>query len=174
MKKILPTAIIFIFILSAIITPTTADPKNYDKRVSKGIYDFVTKEPINWTVLPRSSNAFGMGKFSIEDGILTMKINAHKLTPLAWYYVEIVSKDPSWTPINDDRFSRFYGQAKEDGTLIIKFSWNVSGYNDIEVNIKNADWVALLDPSDYGNEDGDWLYTGQGWDFVLYGGTLIQ
>lgn len=169
-------------------------PSNIDKKVSKGIYYLVKKDNVGpdgipdtgdetWAIQPRSTNAFGMGKFSVELGILTMRLVAHKLTPGNWYYVELVDLTSGWNPIDKhwpsqvgdaDSYNRFYGQADNDGDVVISFSWNISGHNNIEVNMKNADNVALLEPSTYG-VPGEWILgTGQGWDYVLYGRTTIQ
>jgi len=38
--------------------------------------------------------------------------------------------------------------------------------------MKNADWVALLEPSTHG-VPSEWIHTGQGWDYVLYGAITI-
>jgi hypothetical protein len=154
-----------------------ADPKDYDKKADKGIYYLVSKDTDTWEVLPRETSAFGMAKFSIEDGELTMRLVAHKLAPGNWYMLELVEKDSGcgWIgPIGDtNRYSSFYGQADDEGNVKISVSWDVTGYEYIEVNLKNADNVALHEPSAYGVPSEWILGTGQGWDHVLYGAATI-
>lgn len=58
------------------------------------------------------------------------------------------------------------------GDVEVTFSWSISSHTDIEINMKNTDWVALLEPSMHG-VPSEWIYTGQGWDYVLYGATTI-
>ncbi|MBW7995694.1 MAG: hypothetical protein FVQ81_03790 [Candidatus Glassbacteria bacterium] len=155
-------------------------PVNYDnpkkdlvKKASNGIYYLVSKDAA-WQALPRGAGAFGMGKFSIENGTLTMRLVAHRLTPGNYYTVELVDKTGGgWNPFSDDRYSRFYGQADEDGNVKINFSWDISGHSNIELNLKNADNVALLDPSTYGVPSEWILGTGQGWDSILFGATQL-
>ena len=172
MKKLLIALVLGVAVAALLAGPALADPTDYDKKVSKGIYYLVSKDA-NWDPLPRSTSAFGMGKFSIKDDTLTMRLVAHKLTPGNWYYVELVDKSSGWAPFNDDRCSRFYGQADASGNVKMTFSWDITGHRDIEVNMKNADNVALLDPSTYG-VPAEWILgTGQGWDYVLYGATTI-
>ncbi len=104
---------------------------------------------------------------------MTIHLVAHKLTAEKWYYVELVDKTSGgWVPFSDDRFSHFYGQADGYGNVEVTFNWRINGHINIEVNLKNADWVALLEPSTYG-VPSEWIYTGQGWDYVLYGATKI-
>ena len=171
MKKLLIALVLAVTAVALLAGPVLADPTDYDKKVSKGIYYLVSKDA-NWNPLPRSTSAFGMGKFSIKGDTLTMRLVAHKLTAGNWYYVELVDKSSGWEPFNDDRYSRFYGQADASGDVHISFSWDITGHSDIEVNLKNADWVALLEPSTHGTP-AEWIYTGQGWDYVLYGATTI-
>lgn len=171
MKKLLIALVLVVTGFTLLAGPALADPTDYDKMVSKGIYYLVSKDA-SWNPLPRATSAFGMGKFSKENGILTMHLVCHRLTPGDWYYVELVDKSSGYNPFNDDRYSRFYGQADMYGDVDINFSWDTSGHSSIEVNLKNADWVALLEPSTYG-VPAEWIYTGQGWGFVLYGATTI-
>lgn len=173
MKKAL-VALAVVGLILAVAVPAWADPTDYDKKADKGIYYLVSKDA-NWNPLPRSTSAFGMGKFSIKNGTLTMHLVVHKLTPGDWYYVELVEKDSDclgWNPVGDDRYSRFYGQADAYGNVNMTFSWQIGSPTNLEVNMKNADWVALLDPSAYG-VPSEWIYTGQGWDYVLYGATTV-
>ena len=83
MKKVLLIGLIIGVLFSLVATPVLADPGKVDQKVEKGIYYLVAKDS-NWDPLPRSSNPFGMGKFSIENGQLTMRLTAHKLTPGDW------------------------------------------------------------------------------------------
>mgnify|MGYP000100085616 CR=1 FL=1 len=172
MKKLIAIAIAVVLLLTLGSGLALADPTDYDKKVDKGIYLLVAKDTTTWEPLPRATNPFGMGKFSIKDNTLTMHLVCHKLTPGDWYYVELVDKSSGWSPFNDDRYSRFYGQADASGDANIIFSWNITSHSDIEVNLKNADWVALLEPSAHG-VPAEWIYTGQGWDYILYGATTI-
>lgn len=175
MKKIVVVFAAFLMLMTATIV--LADPVDYNKKIDKGIYYLVAKDG-NWDPLPRSTNAFGKAKFSIKDEMLTMRLTAHKLTPDNWYMVEIVDWNLDWQQSNvlsDDRFSMFYGQADEEGNVHITFTWIISGSSNkmLEINLKNADNVALLDSSTYGVPN-EWIIgTGQGWDHVLYGAATI-
>ena len=173
MKKLMAIVIAVVLLFTLGSGLVLADPTDYDKKADKGIYLLVAKDTTTWKPLPRATNPFGMGKFSIEEGTLTMHLVAHKLTPGDWYYVELVDKTAGgWTPLNDDRYSQFYGQADASGDVDLTFSCNIGSYGYVEVNLKNADWVALLEPSTHGIP-AEWIYTGQGWGYVLYGATTI-
>lgn len=139
-----------------------ADPKDADKKASKGIYYLVTKDS-DWDPQPRSDNPFGMGKFSTKDD--QMHLVAHKLQPNTWYFIELTEKTNSceWvgqTNSGDD--VQFYGVTNSEGTLDMTFTLDLSEYT--EINVKNTDWAFTPD---------GWLYTGNGWGYVLYGATTI-
>ncbi len=154
-----------------------------------GFYNLVAKSGApNWDIL---ENPFGKAKYDVKpnlpfansqfnfrNGMLVMNVHAMGLTPGNWYYVEMNEKTaPTWTVIGDgvaDSYNMFYGQANVNGVVNINFSWDVSGHDDIEVNLKNADNVALLSPSTYGVPSEWILGTGQGWDYVLFGIALID
>ena len=176
MKKILVVFAVFLMLMTTALV--IADPVDFDKKVEKGIYYLVAKDE-NWNPLPRSNNAFGKAKFSINDDELKMRLSAHKLIPDNWYMVEIIDWNIDWAlsdVLSDDRYNRFYGQADEEGNVHISFTWDISGSDNdmLEINLKNADNVALLDPSTYG-VPSEWIIgTGQGWDHVLYGTTTIS
>lgn len=102
-----------------------------------------------------------------------MSITAHKLTPGNWYFVEVVDKaGGGWVVISDDRYADFYARANKNGRLDITIGVDIEGA-EVEVNIKNAENVALLNPSTYGVPVEWILGTGQGWEYVLYGMTLL-
>ena len=153
----------------------------YDKLVENGVYRLVAKDS-NWDILP-NEYGFGMGKFTVESGVLTMRLTVHNLVAGNWYYVELVDVTAGGYNVLDkhypsevgdaDSYSSFYGQANAEGDVHITFTWSVGTGILLEVNLKNADWVALENPSTYGNEDGDWIFTEQGWGYVLYGATTI-
>jgi len=179
-SRLFLTAIFFMAVLCVSVAPAFADPVDYDKKAGLGIYYLVTKDS-SWNPLPRETSAFGMGKFSIEvvgtTEMLTMRIVAHKLTPYNWYFVELVDKaSGGWTPLNPQHvqaniYTMFYGQADDEGNVIIEFTWDIAGH-DVEVNMKNADWVPLFDGATLGDPT-EWIHTGQGWGYVLYGMTLL-
>ena len=78
-----------------------------------------------------------------------------------------------WLELLTFRIIVCYGQADAYGDVDILFSLSVADHTNIEVNLKNADNVALLEPSHYG-VPAEWILgTGQGWDYVLYGATTI-
>ena len=134
--------------LSSLAKKGTHSPSDYEKKASKGIYYLVTKDG-NLNALPRSDCAFGMGKFSNEDGTLIMNIVAHKLTPGDWYRVELKDKGSNnGTPLNNgdpfDNDAQFYGQADDEGNVKINFSFDISGYDHVEINVKNANSVYVL------------------------------
>ena len=177
MRKLIFGVLLAVMLLATVGT-VFADPVNYDKKAGLGIYYLVTKDS-SWNPLPRETSAFGMGKFSIADGTLTMRIVAHKLTPYNWYFVELVDKTGGgWNPLNPQNVQenvlvQFYGQADEYGDVVIEFTFDITAYSGfVEVNMKNADWVPLFDGATLG-DPSEWIYTGQGWDFVLYGMTLL-
>lgn len=120
------------------------------------------------------TGAHALCKFTVANGVLTASINAHNLIAGDWYLVEIVDKSAGWNPISPDNYASFYGQADADGNLKITVAQTVTSGMTIEINMKNADNVALLEPSTYG-VPSEWIIgTGQGWDYVLYGSTLIS
>lgn len=181
MKRTIVLATILMVIMASItIITVLADPTDYDKKADLGIYYLVAKDPNTWEPLPRETNPFGMGKFSIEGGTLTMRLVAHKLTPGNWYFVELVDKEPGgtgWIPLNPQDVQgnvlvQFYGQADEDGDVKITFTWSIVGHDYVEIDMKNADWVPRWDKAALGNP-AQWIYTGQGWSYVLYGATTI-
>ena len=156
-------------------------PVDYVKKLAKGQYYLVSKDPVTWAILPKPHNPWADAKFDIDGNMLTMRIKAHGLTPGDWYFVELVDKSSGWNAIDKtfpsavgdaDSYSQFYGQANHGGKVDISFSWDITGHDDIEVNLKNADWVALLEPSEYGLPI-EWINTGQGWGYVLYGAITI-
>lgn len=132
MKRLLIALVLVVTVFTLLAGPALADPTNYDKMVSKGIYYLVAKSGgPDWNVLPRSTNPFGMGKFSKENDTLTMHLVCHKLTPGDWYYVELVDKSIDYDVIDKhypsqvgdaDSFSQFYGQADMYGDVDITFS----------------------------------------------------
>lgn len=161
MKKLL--IVLGLVLMLATTTIAIADPTDYEKKIDQGIYYLVTKDT-NWDPLPRSTNAFGMGRFDItEDGYLDMHLVCHKLDPNNWYFVEIVSHDGGWTPLNDGWDFEYYVYTNIDGTFELNIMEDLEGYGNIEVLVKNCDWVY---------NDG-WIYWGQGWDYLLYGAALI-
>lgn len=129
----------------------------------------------NWE--PIYDAEFGRAIFDLDCGEetnkLTMNLYAYMLEPTHWYYVELNDKcAEEWTVIDEwdaSRRNRFYGQADSAGYVNIDFEWDIdSEIGCMEVNMKNADNVALLDPSTYG-VTSEWIIgTGQGWDYVLY------
>jgi len=174
MRRELIFGTLFAVMLLATVGTVFADPVDYDKKSGLGIYYLVTKDA-SWNPVARSISAFGMGKFSIVGGTLTMHIVAHKLTPGYWYFVELVDKSTGWNPLNPQNqqanvLVQFYGQADAYGDVVITFSWTISG--QVEVDMKNADWVPLFDGATLG-DPSEWIHTGQGWGYVLYGMTLL-
>lgn len=166
MKKLLLVILAVLLLSSLIATPALADPANADQKVAKGIYYLVTKDS-SWNPLPRSSNAFGMGKFSLDENTLTMHLVAHKLTPDSWYQIEVNDKNaPPWTVVSNTDV-QYYVRTDEYGDADATFVLDVSALSGsaLEVNLKTAGWA---------NTPGGWVYTpGWGYNYVLYGATTI-
>jgi len=106
MKKLLLALVLVVTAFTLLAGPAWADPTDYDKMVSKGIYYLVSKDA-SWNPLPRATSAFGMGKFSKENDTLTMHLVCHKLTPGDWYLVEVNDKSGAWDVISPDNYSSF-------------------------------------------------------------------
>jgi hypothetical protein len=139
-------------------------------------YDETPDTEDDWQCLPPEYGTGTVTFSKIDDDEDYFHVEASGLTADYWYYFELIDKGEccdEWTVLGDDLYGRFYGQADGDGDLEIEFTWEIDDHEYIEVNVKNADWVAKLDPSDYGNEDDDWIYTGQGWDYVLYACSTV-
>jgi len=169
--------LILIVALAMITAPVSAaGPSGPAGKSNVGHINLVEKDA-DWNII--EDGAWGKARYILNGSTLDVVLNAHDLTPGDWYYVELVDKGSDgtdWAPIvggNPDTYSMFYGQADSDGDVHISFSWSVPIGAYVEVNMKNADWVALGDPSTYGNADNDWIYTGQGWDHVLYAADTI-
>ena len=115
---------------------------------------------------------------------LDVVLNAKGLTPGNWYYAELADVSSGYNVIDKhspsqvgdaDSYAQFYAQANGGGNIHRQFSWtgSIASGMAIEVNIKNADNVALLNPSTYG-VPAEWILgTGQGWGYVLYSEDTI-
>jgi len=133
-----------------------------------------------WVVL---SDA-GKYRYQLSGTTLDVVLNAEGLVPGNWYYVELVDVSSGYNPIDYHSpaqagdtctFSQFYGQANGGGNVHIAFTWtgSITSGMVIEVNLKNADNVALLSPSTVG-VPAEWILgTGQGWNCVLYSEATI-
>jgi len=80
-----------------------------------------------------------------DGNVMTMHLVAYKLTTGNLYYVKFVDKSLGWNLFDGDRYSSFYRKVDEYGDVEVTFSWSISSHTDIEINMKNADWVALLE-----------------------------
>ncbi len=182
MKRKFFYILIAALMITALMLPGTAlaaKGPDYDKKVTNGLYELVSKahlagvdeiidtEDDVWEILQKGQNPWGQGKFSIDADTLTMRVIAHKLMPGAWYQIEVNDKNgPGWTVVSNED-AQYYAQANEDGVIKTTFELVVSNLVGaaLEVNIKTAEWA--LTPT-------GWLYTpGWGYDYVLYGATTI-
>lgn len=171
MKKAMLLTTVAALLLSLIAVPMVmaAGPNGPAGKSDVGHVCIVAKDPVTWEVLEDR----GKLTYKISDDILDVVLNAQELVPGNWYLVEVVDKSTGWNPISPDNYSSFYAQANGGGNIHADFSCSVESGMDVEVNVKNAENVALLEPSAYGVPEEWILGTGQGWDYVLYSEALI-
>ncbi len=131
----------------------------------------------NWQC--KEEGATGVFSYFANNPFAPMYINAEGLVPDYWYRVELVNKGSdccTWEPLNSgtahDNRVMYYAQADSEGKLFMEFVHDINGYEYVEPNVKNADWVPLSDDAPY-EVSSEWIYTGQGWGFVLYGKTTF-
>jgi len=174
MKKVILLTTVVVLLVSLVTVPivTAKGPSGPAGESNVGHINIVEKDPVTWEVIRDG----GKLTYKLSDGTLDVVLNAKGLVPGDWYLAEVVDKgvdDSGWDVLSPNNYSSFYGQANGGGNVHIAFSLDVGDAADMEVNLKNADWVALLEPSTIGVPE-EWIYTGQGWDFVLYAEAQIN
>lgn len=176
MKKVIGIVLAVTLLLTVMAVPVLAKgPSGPAGKSNVGHIYLVEKDPDTWEIV--EGGAWGKLKYSLDGSTLDVVLNAHGLVPGDWHLVELVDKDvddTGWTVLSPDNYSSFYGQADSDGNVNIAFSLDIGTAADIEVNLKNADNVALLEPSTGGVPEEWILGTGQGWGFVLYAEAQIN
>jgi hypothetical protein len=127
----------------------------------------------------------GKLKYQVSDGMVCVVLNASGLVPGNWYYAQLIDKQGGgYVPVNEngdgvagdnDCYAMFYDQANGGGNIHISFctSMDIVSGQELEINVKNAEWAALLNPSTPGTV-AEWAGpTAQGWDAVLFSEATI-
>ncbi|MCI5195555.1 MAG: hypothetical protein D3919_04855 [Candidatus Electrothrix sp. AW5] len=135
------------------------------------VINLVTKND-NWEITGHG----GKLTYNLKGDMLCVLLNAKGLTPSLYYQCEVVSKGADgtdWNVLNPTEYNYYYGQANDDGNIHVDFCLDVNDATDIEVNVKNAQWAPLLNPSKYGVLH-EWAHTpGQGYDYIYYAESEI-
>ena len=170
MKKLLLVVIALVLMVGLIAGPVLAKGKSGQAGKSNVGHINLVEKDANWDIVSYQ----GKLTYSISDGTLDVVLNAKGLVPGDWYLIELNDKNAgSWTVISPNDYSSFYAQANDEGNIHAAFSCTVASGMAVEVNVKNAEWAALLEPSTIG-VPSEWAGpTGQGWSYVLYSEDTI-
>ncbi|MEE9189449.1 MAG: hypothetical protein V3U16_01605 [Candidatus Neomarinimicrobiota bacterium] len=128
----------------------------------------------DWLLLGHTE-PFANAKYSLDGTTLTMRIKAQKLTPGIYYFVEVVIPD-GWVVLNEYNCNVFHFMADADGhgDITIAVDVTASSGEEIEINVKLAEWSLMYCPSTEG-VPSEWNYTPDlGYDYVVYGTTRID
>ena len=183
MKKVILFTTVVSLLVSLVAVPIViaAGPNGPAGKSHVGHINIVEKDNLGPDGIPNTGDETWVvlrdaGKFTyklLSGTMLDVVLNAKGLVPGDWYYVEVVDK-PTWTVLSPNNYSSFYAQANGGGNIHAEFSCGVATGMAVEVNVKNAEWAALLEPSTIG-VPSEWVGpTGQGWGYVLYSEATIS
>ena len=170
MKKLLLVVIALVLMVGLIAGPVLAKGKSGQAGKSNVGHINLVEKDANWAVIRDA----GKLRYKLSGTTLDVVLNAKGLVHGNWYLIELNDKNAAtWTVISPDNYNSFYAQANGGGNIHAAFSLTVASGMAVEVNVKNADNVALLNPSTYG-VPAEWILgTGQGWSYVLYSEDTI-
>ena len=170
MKRIIAIVMVVALALLLMAVPVMAKGPNGPAGKSNVGHINLVEKDANWDVVSYN----GKLKYSISDDTLDVVLNAKGLVSGDWYLIELNDKNAAaWNVISPDNCNSFYAQANGGGNIHAEFSCAVKSGMVVEVNVKNAENVALLECSTYG-VPAEWILgTGQGWTYMLYSEDTI-
>jgi len=169
MRKVIVSTIVVSLLVSLAAVPIVMakGPNGPAGNSNVGHINIVEKDPDTWEIILDA----GKLTYQVSGTTLRVVLNAKGLEPGLYYQCEVVSKGAdglAWDVLNPDNYNMFYAQANGGGNIHADFCLDIGDATDIEVNVKNAEWAPLLNPSEYGVPE-EWVYNpGQGYDYEYY------